>query len=299
MRILVTGGTGLIGSYMVPMLQDHAQIVAYTRNVARAELVLTYHIQFVSDLSIYDNLDQFDAVINLAGEPIVNKRWSKAQKEILTHSRWDLTRKLVDLIKAGSQPPAVFISGSAIGYYGRQGDQIIDESFSSPHIEFSHELCKKWEEIALKAQSDLTRVCILRTGIVLSKKDGALGKMLPPFKMGLGGPIGSGEHYMSWIHLDDMLRGIMHLLTTESCQGIYNFTAPNPVTNKEFSQQLAKSINRPCFMTTPVWALRMMMGEMADLLVYGQRVVPNRLLDAGFTFNYPTLEDALQQLKLN
>ena len=122
--------------------------------------------------------------------------------------------------------------------------------------------------------------------------------MLPPFSMGLGGPIGHGDHYMSWIHLEDMLNGIVHLLTHQDCRGIYNFTAPNPVTNKEFSQQLAKAINRPCFLTTPPWALKLMMGEMSDLLIYGQRVVPNRLLDTGFKFSYPNLEEALQSLNL-
>jgi len=143
----------------------------------------------------------------------------------------------VALIKAGETPPKLLISGSAIGFYGRQNDQIIDESFSSPHDEFSHKLCKRWESLAKQAESDKTRVCILRTGVVITKRGGALHKMLMPFKLGLGGPIGNGNQYMSWIHLEDMLHGIAHLITNESCEGVYNFTAPSPVTNQEFSRE--------------------------------------------------------------
>ena len=184
MQILVTGGTGLIGSHLVPMLNEHARVVVYTRNVASAEMILTHHVQFVSRLDAFPNLDQFDAVINLAGEPIVKKRWSEKQKHIIQHSRWDTTEKLVELIKKGDSPPSVFISGSAIGYYGRQDDQPIDEAFDAPFDEFSHQLCKKWEDIALQAANDETRVCILRTGIVLARKGGALEKMLPLFRLG-------------------------------------------------------------------------------------------------------------------
>lgn len=298
MQILVTGGTGLIGSHLVPMLHAYARVVVFTRNVASAEMTLTHHVQFVSSLDVFENLDLFDAVINLAGEPIVNKRWTKKQKQIIEASRWGTTEKLVELMKAGKSPPSVFISSSAIGYYGRQGEQEIDESFDQPFDEYSHTLCKKWEDIALQASSDETRVCILRTGIVLSRKGGALEKMLPMFRLGLGGPIGTGEQYMSWIHIDDLLNAIMHLLIHPSCEGIYNFTAPEPVTNKTFSKALANQIERPCFMRTPAFALTMMMGEMADLLLYGQRVVPKRLLDSGFQFAYPNINDAMHHLNL-
>ena len=281
------------------MLHEYAHVVVSTRNVASAEMILTHHVQYVSQLDSFDNLDQFDAVVNLAGEPIVQKRWSKKQKAVIESSRWDTTSKLVELIKAGESPPSVFISGSAIGYYGRQGDTDIDESFDKPNNEFSHQLCKKWEDIALQAASDETRVCILRTGIVLSSKGGALEKMLPVFRLGLGGPIGDGEQYMSWIHIDDMLNAIMHLLIHPECEGIYNLTSPNPVTNKAFSETLAKHIQRPCFMKTPAFVMKAMMGEMSELLVYGQKVIPQRLIDSGFQFAYPGLKDALNHLNLN
>ena len=299
MQILVTGGTGLIGSHLVPMMNEHARVVVLTRNVAQAEMVLTHHVQFVSTLDAFDNLDQFEIVINLAGEPIVNKKWSDQQKRLLESSRWETTQKLVELINKGTTPPSVFISGSAIGFYGRQEDAEIDESFDTPFDEFSHQLCKKWEDIALQASSDRTRVCILRTGIVLSRKGGALEKMLPLFKLGLGGPIGDGQQYMSWIHLDDMLSAIMHLIINPQCEGIYNFTAPEPVTNQRFSEALAEQLNRPCFMRTPKFALKLMMGEMADLLLYGQSVMPKRLQESGFEFSHATLKDALNNLNLN
>jgi uncharacterized protein (TIGR01777 family) len=298
MRLLITGGTGLIGCHLIPFLAEYYQITALTRNVAMADYVISHRIKLISSLSSFENLDDFDVVINLAGEPLVGERWNNAQKEKIKHSRWDLTANLVSLIKAGHNPPAVFISGSAIGYYGRQGEQEIDEDFDKPKDEFSHQLCEKWEEIALQVSSPRTRVCILRTGIVLSKHGGALDKMVPPFKLGVGGPMASGKQYMSWIHMHDMLTGIMHLLHNESCTGIYNFTAPNPVTNGEFSQTLAEILHRPCMVRTPAFVLKLLLGEMSDLLIFGQRVVPKRLLQSGFEFKHPDLEESLLSLHL-
>lgn len=295
MQILITGGTGLIGSHLIPRLFERHQITAYTRNVAMAERVLSHKITLTSSLDSLDNLNEFDAVINLAGEPIAEKRWSAGQKQRIERSRWDTTQTLTDLIRASDTPPSVFISGSAIGYYGRQDDAMIDETFDSPHDEFSHQLCKKWEDIALQV-SDITRVCLLRTGIVLSKKGGALDKMLPLFRMGMGGPIGSGTQYMSWIHIDDMLNGILHLLLNEDCQGVYNFTAPNPVTNKTFAKTLGAQLGRPAFLPTPGFTLKLMFGEMSDLLLTGQRVIPQRLMQSGFEFEYSDVECAFAQL---
>ena len=296
MKILITGGSGLIGSSLISMLRP-CDVSVYTRNVAMAELILGHKVQFLSSLTHLSNLDDYDVVINLAGEPIVNKKWTDKQKHKIEHSRWSITEDIVTLINAGENPPKLLISGSAIGFYGRQEDNIIDEKFSSAHDEFSHRLCERWEFLAKEAESDKTRVCILRTGVVITKRGGALQKMLLPFKLGLGGPIGDGSQYMSWIHLEDMLQGIAHLIANESCQGVYNFTAPNPVTNAEFSRELAASLSRPCVFKVPEFVLRLMMGEMADLVIYGQRVIPSRLEESGYKFIYPTISQALDCLR--
>ncbi|GAC34522.1 TIGR01777 family oxidoreductase [Paraglaciecola polaris] len=297
MRILITGGTGLIGSNLIPKLKPN-EITVVTRNVSQAELVLGHKVTLISSLDDFENLDDFHVVINLAGEPIADKRWSPEQKKRIEHSRWDMTEKLVSLIKAGSAPPSLFISGSAIGYYGRQNEQIIDEEFDAPHDEFSHQLCARWEFLAKQAESTQTRVCIVRTGLVITRRGGALMKMVPPFKFGLGGPMGSGQQYMSWIHLEDMLDGLIHLIENTQCQGVFNFTAPTPVTNAQFSKTLATVLHRPCFLPMPAFALRVIMGDAADLLLYGQRVVPKRLQESGYQFHYPELAHALECLRL-
>jgi uncharacterized protein (TIGR01777 family) len=295
MKILITGGSGLIGSNLIPILRP-CDVAVYTRNVAMAEQILGHNIHYLSTLVHLSNLDNYDVVINLAGEPIAAQKWTDQQKHKIEHSRWSVTEKIVALINAGENPPKLLISGSAIGFYGRQQDQIIDENFSSVHDEFSHRLCERWEFLAKQAESDKTRVCILRTGVVITKRGGALPKMLLPFKLGLGGPIGDGQQYMSWIHLEDMLQGIAHLIANESCEGVYNFTAPNPVTNEEFSHELASSLSRPCVFKVPRFALKMMMGEMADLVLYGQRVVPKRLQESGYEFIYPEISQAFNSL---
>lgn len=297
MRILITGGTGLIGSNLIPKLKPN-DITVVTRNVSQAELILGHKVTLISSLDEFENLDNFHVVINLAGEPIINKRWSDEQKKVIEHSRWDITEKLISLMKASNDPPSLFVNGSAIGYYGRQGDEIIDEDFDSPNDEFSHHLCERWEFLAKKAESERTRVCIIRTGIVITRRGGALMKMVPPFKFGLGGPMGSGKQYMSWIHLEDMLDGLIHIIDNIECKGIYNFTAPNPVTNAQFSKTLASVLHRPSLLPMPSFALRIIMGEAADLLLYGQRVIPKRLQESGYQFQYPELEHALECLRL-
>ena len=296
MKILITGGSGLIGSNLIPILRP-CDVAVYTRNVAMAEQILGHKIHFLSTLTHLTSLDDYDVVINLAGEPIAAKKWTDEQKHKIEHSRWSVTEEIVALINAGENPPKLLISGSAIGFYGRQQDQIIDENFSPSHDEFSHQLCERWEFLAKQALSDKTRVCIVRTGVVITKRGGALQRMLLPFKLGLGGPIGDGNQYMSWIHLEDMLRGIDHLITNESCEGVYNFTAPNPVTNEEFSRELATALSRPCVFKIPEFVLRMMMGEMADLVLYGQRVVPKRLQESGYEFIYPKISQAFDCLR--
>ncbi|WP_342804875.1 TIGR01777 family oxidoreductase [Alteromonas sp. M12] len=296
MNLLITGGSGLIGSKLVKHIKAENQLTILTRNPKIAEEKLGSGLTYISSLEHLSNLNDFDGVINLAGEPIVNKRWSCEQKTILENSRWEMTKKLGSLCVASQSPPKFFISGSAIGFYGRQDVQIIDENFDKPNKEYSHSLCATWEKLALDIETEETRVCVLRTGIVLARDGGALEKMQLPFKVGLGGPIGSGEHYMSWIHIDDMVRGIVHLIDNAGCTGIYNFTAPEPVTNKQFSKAFASALHRPCILFTPKLALKLAMGEMADLLIYGQRVVPMRLLESDFQFNFPNIEQAFSDL---
>jgi uncharacterized protein len=296
MKILITGGSGLIGSNLVPLLRPNG-IAVYTRNVAMAEQILGHKIHYLSSLDHLTDLNDYQVVINLAGEPIVGKRWTALQKAEIEQSRWSVTEKIVALIKASSEPPELLISGSAVGYYGPQDDTILDEQSTQVEDDFGHQLCERWEFLAQHAASDKTRVCILRTGIVVTKRGGALVKMLTPFRLGLGGPVASGQQYMSWIHLEDMLRGILHLIENHNCRGVFNFTAPNPVTNQEFSQALARALHRPCLFRVPELALRLAMGEAADLLIYGQRVVPKRLVESGYKFVYSDIDEAFNCLR--
>ena len=296
MNILITGGTGLIGRHFIETYRGEHNFTVLTRNKFAAQRVLPEKCQFIETLDNLTHLNNFDAVINLAGEPIVDKRWSDKQKQIIRESRIEVTKQLVDLINQSDNAPEVFISGSAIGYYGRQGDEAINEQFATPHTEFSHQLCAEWEAVAQQAATATTRVCILRTGIVLADDGGALDKMLLPFKLGAGGPIATGKQYMSWIHIGDMVSAINHLLQRPISQGIYNLTAPNPETNAVFAKKLGNALNRPAILPMPEFVLRLMMGEAADLLVYGQRVLPDALVAEEFEFLYPQLEDAFAGL---
>ncbi|WP_198780345.1 TIGR01777 family oxidoreductase [Shewanella putrefaciens] len=297
MNILITGASGFIGSQLVNLLAGEHQLTILSRHPSTTRQSLGANHQYLTSLNDIDDLNHFDAVVNLAGEPIVAKRWSKRQKQVICTSRWNITARLSQLIKQSTNPPKVMVSGSAIGFYGRQGEHPLDET-SQPHIEFSHEICSTWEQLAQDAASDKTRVCIIRIGIVLGQ-GGALAKMLPPFKLGLGGPIGHGRQGMSWIHIDDVIALIDFLLNQENCQGIFNATAPNPVSNGEFAKTLGKVLNRPALLTTPPLALRLAMGEMSELLTEGQFVIPKRALAAGFTFKYSELEAALTNIVAN
>ncbi|MGO2128539.1 MAG: TIGR01777 family oxidoreductase [Pseudoalteromonas prydzensis] len=295
MHIFITGATGLIGSHLCPLLLASHQLTVLSRDPAKATLLLGSAITAIDSLDKID-FNTVDCVINLAGEAIINKRWSDKQKQRLLDSRIQLTQQISTAIQHSQTPPHTFISGSAIGFYGRQDNTPIDESFTAVTPEFSHKLCAQWEQAAYAAQSANTRVCTLRTGIVLAKQAGALAKMLPPFKFGLGGPIGSSEQGMSWIHIDDMVQLILFVLVTMELSGPINATAPNPVSNKEFSRQLGKALARPAVIPMPSFILKLAMGEMADLLLYGQFVVPNKVLAQQFSFNYPTLPKALENL---
>lgn len=299
MRLLVTGGTGFIGRELLKHLTTHS-IVLLTRDCSEAKKRLLHtdlgNIDYIDSLSQFNDVNDFDAIINLAGEPIADKRWSKHQKQVICDSRWNVTTSLVALIHASTKPPAVFISGSAVGYYGDQQEHLFDETLQVHQEGFAHQVCAKWEEIALRAQSENTRVCLLRTGVVLGENGGALAKMLPPYKLGLGGPIGKGEQYMPWIHLLDMVRAIVHLLETEHAQGPYNFCAPHAVTNKQFSATLASSLHRPHLLVTPAWAIKLAMGESASLLLDSMRAKPSKLTEMGFNFTFPHIDSALKNI---
>ena len=297
MHIFITGGTGLIGRHLIPALLRDAstKITVLTRDTTKAKASLPGNVALVTSLDDTLDFDDVDAVINLAGEPIADKRWSETQKTRICESRWQITQQLTDKINAAAQPPATFISGSAIGYYGRQGDKLVTEAFTEVHHEFTHTVCEKWERIALQA-SQKTRVSLLRTGVVLSRDGGALSKMRLPFSLGLGGRIGDGNQYMSWIHINDMVAAILFLLEHKHCEGAYNLTAPTPVTNSEFVKAYAASLGRPAIFPMPALALKLLMGEAADLLVTGQRVVPQKLVDAGFKFSFTDIGSAFADI---
>ncbi|AHG18770.1 epimerase [Chania multitudinisentens RB-25] len=296
MRILITGATGLIGSSLTQQLLHLShEVTVLTRNVKQAHGKFGEQVNYWPSLDDQHALNGFEAVINLAGEPIANKRWSKAQKERLCRSRWELTERLATLIKASATPPSVFISGSAAGYYGDQGQAVVTED-EIPHEEFTHQLCQRWESLALQAQTSTTRVCLLRTGLVLSAKGGALAKMLPPFRMGLGGPIGDGRQYLPWIHIDDMVSGIIYLLNHSNLHGPFNMVSPYPVHNEQFTATLAKVLDRPAFLRVPAFIIRLLLGEAASLLLGSQRVIPRRLEEAGFSFRFFELEQALDDV---
>lgn len=294
MNILITGGTGLIGCHFMNAVGGH-QYTVLTRSPEQAKKNLPVSVRLISSLTELTTLDIFDAVINLAGEPIIDKRWTKKQKALISNSRWDITRQLVDLFRASSEPPAVFLSGSAIGVYGDQGDVMVDETFSSLPDDFAAQLCARWETIAQEAAS-YTRVVCLRTGIVLDAQAGALAKMLLPFKLGLGGPVAKGEQFMSWIHIDDMVRAIEFLLVQSQAYGVYNLVAPEPVRNRDFTQALAAQLKRWAILPAPKKLLQALLGESSALLLDSQRVVPKRLLEEHFIFNFAEINSALNDL---
>jgi len=296
MQLLITGGTGLIGRHLIPqLLQLGHQVNVVTRDVAAAREHLDERVRLWSGLNQQSDLNGIEGVINLAGEPIADKRWSASQKQQLCESRWQITEQLVSLIHASSTPPAFLISGSATGFYGDSGEVIVTEE-DPGQDEFTHTLCARWEQLALNAESDQTRVCLLRTGVVLARQGGALEKMKLPFRLGVGGPIGSGKQYLPWIHIDDMIDAIIWLMDHQALRGPFNMVAPYPVRNEQFAATLGQVMHRPAFMRTPAAAIKLMMGESAVLVLGGQHVLPKRLETSGFTFRWYDLQQALQDV---
>ncbi|AXP61951.1 TIGR01777 family oxidoreductase [Haemophilus influenzae] len=295
MNILLTGGTGLIGKALVEQLcLRNEQVTILTRSSSPHTLSKHKNIKFITALSQLNSQEQFDAIINLAGEPIFHKVWSKNQKSILRESRLSLTTQLVEFINQYQQYP-IFISGSATGIYGDQDEQKITETSKTAKT-FTAQLCQDWENIAQQANA---RVCLIRTGMVFSTKGGALTKMLPLYKWGLGGKLGNGEQYFPWIALEDMVNGILFLLDHSECRGAFNFSAPNPIKQHKFNRTLARILKRPAFATIPKWLLHFILGERANLLLESQNVVPEKLLNSGFQFQYSDCKNYLEEILKN
>jgi|TARA_R110000796_G_scaffold241303_2_gene362697 uncharacterized protein len=292
MHILITGGTGLIGSALCRRLvADGHQVTVWSRNPPKVKARCGATVQGIGTLEELQG-QPVEAVINLAGEPIADKPWTAKRKAALWASRVTLTEQLVAWIGAQPVKPGVLISGSAVGWYGDGGAERITEA-SPAHAEYTHTLCDAWEAAAKRAAAYGVRVCLLRTGLVVAPDGGFLRRLLPPFKLGLGGPIGSGKQYMPWVHLNDML-GIIHfLLLQNQCKGAFNATAPHPVTNREFAKTLGAALKRPAFMPLPGFVLKAALGEMAGLLLTGQNAVPEKLKKAGYVFQFDHLEAAL------
>ncbi len=294
--LLITGGSGFIGRALIRKLIGQYDITVLTRSVPLCRKYLGSSIKCIDSLDLIDDVGQFDVIINLAGEPIADKRWTQHQKTVICNSRWKLTQQLSDKIKVSKSPPSIFISSSAVGFYGRQpSDQKITELFSNYHQEFTHDLCSRWESLAQQATKK-SRVVLLRTGLVLGNGQGILKKLEMPVKLGVGAILGDGTQMLPWVHIDDVVRSIIFLIKNDHCKGAFNITAPSPVSNKDFMQSLGRQFRRSVFLRIPSPVARLLFGEMSDLLIYGQNAIPQRLLDEGFEFIYSSLSDALRAI---
>jgi uncharacterized protein (TIGR01777 family) len=296
MHILLTGGTGLIGRRLCRhwLSQGH-QLTVWSRKpeeVAKLCGVGVRGIAHPDDIGA----QPVDAVINLAGAPIADRPWTRKRKALLWDSRITLTEQLITWLERREQRPAVMISGSAVGWYGDGGERELDEESPPVSEDFASRLCIAWEETAVRAEALGIRVVLVRTGLVLANEGGFLQRLLPPFKLGMGGPIGNGRQWMPWVHIDDQIAAIDFLLNREDARGPYNACAPSPVRNRDFAKTLAAILHRPSFMPMPAVALRLLMGELSILLLGGQRARPSRLQDAGFTFRFTDLRAALDNL---
>lgn len=297
MRFLLTGGNGFIGRRLVQRLLERQHYVSIlTRKVeSREDRNVGQYYWSVQGPAPAEPFDDVDVVIHLTGEPI-SQKWTEDAKKRIRDSRVLGTRHLIEGIGSLSKRPAVLISASAVGYYGDRADEVLTED-SAPGNDFLAQVCRDWEKETDRATGLGLNVIKIRSGVVLGPGGGALKKMLLPFKLGLGGPQGNGQQWMSWIHLDDLVN--LYIYAAESqVEGVLNGTAPNPVRNREFAHTLAEVLNRPSFLSTPEFLLNAMFGEMSNVLLFSQRVIPENTEKQGFRFKYPELKQALQAISL-
>jgi uncharacterized protein (TIGR01777 family) len=304
MQIFITGGTGLVGTRLVPRLQQRGDTVLVLSRRASAGPSLGLDCEMIQGDPTQpgdwqDRAAQCDAIVNLAGESISGKRWNDQVKTELRASRVKSTENCVAAIvrqpRRTDGSPKVLVNASAIGYYGARGDEDLDED-SPPGGDFQAGLCIDWEKAALPAKDAGARLVLLRVGVVLARDGGALTKMLLPFKLCLGGPMGSGKQWLSWIHHDDMVGIILLALDSSVASGPMNGTAPNPVRNKEFGKTLGRALGRPAFMPMPGFMLKLVMGEGAEMALTGQKVLPRHAQQWGYSFRFPVLDEALADI---
>lgn len=293
MHYLISGGTGFIGTSLIEsLLADGHAVTVLTRGKANG----LEGCRYVTDIDALDNGCQVDAIVNLAGASLAGSRWSEPYKQEIVESRMSVTRELIGLCARLERKPEVFVSASAIGYYGPHGDEILAEDGPITAC-FSSHLCQQWEEAALGAEAMGIRVCLMRLGVVLDRKGGAMEQMARPFKLGVANWMGSGQQWLSWVHRRDVVRACRFLLDDSALSGAFNLTAPAPVTSRGFCDAMKAQKTTLLTMPVPAGALRLLVGEMADeLLLSGQRVVPARLQQAGFEFCFPELPEALEDI---
>jgi uncharacterized protein len=298
MRVAVTGATGMIGAALVRALVARGdEVTALSRNADRASATLGVPAETWADPKAQqpplDALRGRDAVVHLLGE-VIAQRWSDEVKREIRESRVLSTRNLVDALGELDERPRVLVSGSGAGWYGQRGDERLDESASEPGDDFLAQLSVDWEAEARRAEALGVRVVVNRTGVVLSESGGALEKMLPFFRAGIGGPVAGGRQYAPWVHVDDVVGATIFSLEHEEVSGPVNVTAPEPATNKELSKALGRVLRRPAFAPVPALAVKTLYGEMAEIVITGQRAVPGRLTELGYEFKQPELEPALR-----
>jgi uncharacterized protein (TIGR01777 family) len=297
MKILISGASGLVGTHLIPTLKaKNHEIFRLVRKAPEA----ADEIRWDSEKGFADDehakLENFDAVVHLAGDNVASENWSEEKKRKIRDSRVTGTRVLVDALKTLKNPPRILVSASAIGFYGNREDEILTED-SAKGVGFLAEVCDAWEMESEKAEEFGARVVMPRIGVVLAKDGGALEKMLTPFKFGVGGRVGSGKQWMSWIALEDLLQIVHFALENEKLRGVVNATAPNPVTNEEFTKTFGRVLHRPAILPVPEFAIKLMFGEMGEtLLLQGARVLPERLLENGFDFKFTNLEKAMKSV---